>query len=127
MKCTRLRLFAFVAAFMCVCITAVAQNLVVKGRVVDSHGESIIGASVVQKNNPKQGVISDLEGNFQLEVSSRNAVIVVSYIGMRTAEVKVQPGKFLKVTLEDDNTALDEVVAFYVCQPQQRHQERGEA
>ena len=110
MKCTRLRLFAFVAAFMCVCITAVAQNLVVKGRVVDSHGESIIGASVVQKNNPKQGVISDLEGNFQLEVSSRNAVIVVSYIGMRTAEVKVQPGKFLKVTLEDDNTALDEVV-----------------
>ncbi|MBO4596541.1 MAG: TonB-dependent receptor [Bacteroidaceae bacterium] len=109
-KCTRLRFFALGVAFWCFCLVALAQSVNVKGTVVDSHGESIIGASVVQKGNPSVGTVSDLEGNFQLKITGKNPVIVVSYVGMRATEVKVVPGKPVKVTLEEDNAALEEVV-----------------
>lgn len=109
-KCTKLRFFALGVAFWCFCLMTFAQSVNVKGTVVDSHGESIIGASVVQKGNPSVGTVSDLEGNFQLKITGKNPVIVVSYVGMRATEVKVVPGKPVKVTLEEDNAALEEVV-----------------
>ncbi len=109
-KCTKLRFFALGVAFWCFCLVALAQSVNVKGTVVDSHGESIIGASVIQKGNPSVGTVSDLEGNFQLKITGKNPVIVVSYVGMRATEVKVVPGKPVKVTLEEDNAALEEVV-----------------
>ena len=92
-KCTKLRFFALGVAFWCFCLVALAQSVNVKGTVVDSHGESIIGASVVQKGNPSVGTVSDLEGNFQLKITGKNPVIVVSYVGMRATEVKVVSGK----------------------------------
>ena len=109
-KCTKLRFFALGVAFWCFCLMTFAQSVNVKGTVVDSHGESIIGASVIQKGNPSVGTVSDLEGNFQLKITGKNPVIVVSYVGMRATEVKVVPGKPVKVTLEEDNAALEEVV-----------------
>ena len=109
-KCTKLRFFALGVAFWCFCLMTFAQSVNVKGTVVDSHGESIIGASVVQKGNPSVGTVSDLEGNFQLKITGKNPVIVVSYVGMRATEVKVVSGKPVKVTLEEDNAALEEVV-----------------
>ena len=52
----------------------------VKGQVVDATGEPVIGASILEKGTTN-GVISDIDGNFSLNVSSPNAVIVISYIG----------------------------------------------
>ncbi len=81
----------------------------VKGVVYDSTGMTAIGASVVEKGNPSNGTITDIDGNFTLKVPE-GATIVVSYIGYVTQEVKVTPGKILNITLQEDNQMLEEVV-----------------
>lgn len=58
----------------------------VKGQVVDATGEPVIGASILEKGTTN-GVISDIDGNFSLNVSSPNAVIVISYIGFKSMEL----------------------------------------
>ena len=90
-------------------IPAFAQGLV-KGNVIDSSGEAVIGASVVQKDNRKNATITDIDGNFSLKLPSGKATLVVSYIGMKEKEIKVTAEQFVKVTLEDDDTQLEEVV-----------------
>lgn len=78
---------------------------------MDSNGESIIGATIVEKGNSSNGTTSDFDGNFQLKVRN-GRVLVISYIGMQTQEVKAVAGKVLKVVLEDDSQSLDEVVVI---------------
>lgn len=90
-------------------IRAVSQNHEVKGTVVDNNGEAIIGASVIEKDNPTNGTITDLDGNFVLNVN-QNAVLKISFVGYVTQEVKITPGKSLRITLKDDTQTLDEVV-----------------
>ncbi len=81
----------------------------VTGNVVTSDGESIIGASITEKENPTNGTITDLDGKFSLSVN-QGAILVVSYIGYQTKEVKATAGRTLAVTLMEDNELLDEVV-----------------
>ena len=72
------------------CLPTLAQNgVTVKGTVLDSTGETIIGASVVVKGNTSIGTISDIDGNFTLTVPNNNVTLVISYIGMKSQEVKV--------------------------------------
>ena len=93
------------------CVTAMAQQgITVKGTVFDSTGETVIGASVVVKGNTSIGTISDIDGNFVLTVPSENTTLVVSFVGMKSQEVKVGANKLIKVTLEDDSQQLEEVV-----------------
>ena len=93
------------------CLTAYAQSgITVRGTVVDSKGEVIIGASVAVKGNKTVGTITDLDGNFKLNVPNDKAVLVISFIGMTPQEVRVTGQKMIKVTLADDNVQLDEVV-----------------
>ena len=80
-----------------------------KGVVSDATGLTVIGASVIEKGNPSNGTITDIDGNFVLKVPA-NATLVISYIGYVTQEVQVTPGKILNVTLVEDNEMLDEVV-----------------
>ena len=87
-----------------------AQRLQVKGIILDSNGESVIGASIVLKGNTAVGTISDLNGNFTLSVPNENATLVVSFIGMKSQEVKANSKKLLRVVLEDDSQQLDEVI-----------------
>lgn len=87
-----------------------AQRLQVKGIILDSNGESVIGASVVLKGNTAVGTISDLNGNFTLSVPNENATLVVSFIGMKSQEVKANSKKLIRVVLEDDSQQLDEVI-----------------
>jgi len=102
------RLLALLIVVWCFCATAVAQNII-KGVVVDSFGESVIGATVVLKSDKTVGTTTDIDGNFSLKVPSANATIVVSYVGMRPVEVKAT-GKTLKITLEEDSEVLEDVV-----------------
>lgn len=89
-----------------------AQNITVKGVVTDSEGEPIIGASVIEKGKSGNGTITNLDGNFTLNVSGKNKKLVISYIGMTTQEVDAATGKVIKVVLHDDAQALDEVVVI---------------
>lgn len=88
---------------------AFAQDLV-KGVVIDSSGESVIGASVFQKDNMKNATATDLDGNFSLNIPGGKGTIIVTYIGMKQKEVKVTSDKLNRVTLEEDDSQLDEVV-----------------
>lgn len=93
------------------CLTVSAQKgITVKGTVFDSTGETVIGASVVVKGNTSIGTISDIDGNFVLTVPSENTTLVVSFVGMKSQEVKATSTNLIKVTLEDDSQQLEEVV-----------------
>jgi TonB-linked SusC/RagA family outer membrane protein len=88
-----------------------AQTVTLTGSVRDKRGESVIGATVLDKANIKNGTITDFDGNFTLNASP-NATVIVSYIGMKTQEINVAGKSSLDVTLEDDVTALEEVVVI---------------
>ncbi|MBQ0075270.1 MAG: TonB-dependent receptor, partial [Prevotella sp.] len=83
----------------------------VKGNVVDSAGEPIIGATVMEKGTTN-GVITDFDGNFTIKMQSTSHDLQISYVGMKPATVKVGNKNDLKVVLEDDATTLNEVVAI---------------
>ena len=89
-------------------VQAVQQTGVVKGQVVDKSGEGIIGATVKVKNS-KTGAVTDFNGNFALDVQGPGT-LVISYIGYLTKEVPFTLGQTLNITIEEDATALDEVV-----------------
>lgn len=88
---------------------AVVEGVSVKGQVLDADGIPVIGASVLEKGTTN-GVITDMDGNFQLKVSSRNAVIVISYIGYKTIELPASDARLSKIQLKEDTEVLDEVV-----------------
>lgn len=93
------------------CFSAMAQkSITVRGTVFDSTGETVIGASVVVKGNTSIGTISDIDGNFVLTVPNENTILVISFVGMKSQEVKATSNKLIKVTLEDDSQQLQEVV-----------------
>ena len=86
-----------------------AQGISVKGTVTDASGEPLIGASVVVKGNTSLGTVTDFDGNYKLNVPSEQSVIVFSYVGMTTREVKVGKQRVINATLQDD-TQLEEVI-----------------
>lgn len=85
----------------------VQQNEVtVKGVVKDANGEAIIGASVIEKGNAKNGTVTDLDGNYTLKVK-RGATLTISYIGYVSKETKGG-----NIILEEDLKSLNEVVVI---------------
>lgn len=93
-------LLAMVSTIMC------AQKIEVSGTVVDPNGETIIGASIMEKGT-SNGTITDFDGNFKLTTAS-GAKIVVSYIGFMTQELNAEPT--MKIVLKEDAQSLQEVV-----------------
>ena len=89
---------------------ALAQNVIVKGVVKDTDGQTVIGASVLQKGT-LNGVTTDADGAFQLTVPS-NATLQVSFIGYKTVEVAVNNRTSINVTLEEDRQMLEETVVI---------------
>ena len=89
----------------------VQQNITVKGVVKDKTGEPIIGANVLEKGTTN-GIITDFDGNFTLEVANKKSVVVVSFIGYKTQEIVVGDQKELNITLVDDTELMEEVVVI---------------
>ena len=85
-----------------------AQQILVKGIVKDRTGETVIGASVLEKGTQK-GTITGLDGDFSLEVSA-SGTLVISFVGYKSQEVPVKGQKQFSVVLDEDNEMLDEVV-----------------
>ena len=85
----------------------VQQNgITVKGVVKDANGEAIIGASVIEKGNAKNGTVTDIDGNYTLKVK-RGATLTISYIGYISQETKGG-----NIILEEDLKSLNEVVVI---------------
>ena len=89
-------------------VVAFAQNQI-KGHVADATGEPIIGANVTVKGTTT-GTITDIDGNFTLEVGSTDGTLVVSFIGYKSVEAKMNGTAPINVVLQEDTETLDEVV-----------------
>ncbi|MBP9983312.1 MAG: SusC/RagA family TonB-linked outer membrane protein, partial [Prevotella sp.] len=88
--------------------TIVQQNTtVIKGSVVDANGEPIIGASVVEKGSSSNGTVTDMNGDYTLNVK-RGSAVIISYVGFITQEVT----KGGQLTLKEDLKSLNEVVVI---------------
>lgn len=89
-------------------MNAWAQTKQVSGVVTDGTGETVIGASVLEKGTTN-GTITDLDGKFILTVNE-NAVLQISYVGYTTLEVPVKGKTSFNITLKEDSEMLEEVV-----------------
>ena len=79
----------------------------IKGTVIDENGDPVIGATVTDKSNNQNATITDLDGNFAINVKA-GGIVVISYIGYETQELAAKNG--MTVKLQPDNKVLDEVV-----------------
>ena len=93
-------------------VMAAQQTRTVTGQVVDSRGETIIGANIVEKGSTANGTITDFDGKFTLKVAP-NATLVISYIGYKTIEIKASEIKAGQtITLQENAEMMDEVVVI---------------
>jgi hypothetical protein len=84
----------------------------IRGKVMNSKNEPLPGATVVLKSNTSQGTVTDEKGEFSIPVNDPAEKLVISFIGMKTQEIKPDPGvSLLQIILEDSVTDLSEVVA----------------
>ena len=104
----KIRIFFAAVAMLALSATALAQNITVKGSVVDETGVGIVGASV-QVKGTTTGIAADVDGNFTISVPS-NATLVISSIGYETKEVTVNGKNIINVTLRSDNEFLESAV-----------------
>lgn len=86
-----------------------SQDIMIRGKVLSEEGESIPGANVSVKNSTL-GTVTDIEGNYQIQVPDENQTLVFSFIGYVTQEIPVNGRSQIDITMESDIQALQEVV-----------------
>ena len=88
---------------------AAPARITVKGKVTDAQGEGVIGAYVLERGT-KNGALTDLDGNYSIEVSGPDPVLTFSSMGYVTQNVEVSGRKAIDVMLDEEMTRLDDVV-----------------
>jgi TonB-linked SusC/RagA family outer membrane protein len=81
----------------------------ISGTITDNNGETVIGATIVEKSNPTNGTITDIDGNFSLSVAP-NAELEISYVGFQPQTISISGRNTVNVILKEDVQTLDEVV-----------------
>lgn len=104
----------YLIPFLCACfiffsVSAYAQTTAIQGKVKDAKGENLIGVSIKVKGT-SSGVMTDVNGNFKLNVPKSNATLEFSYIGFLNQEIDLKGKTVLNVILQEDMKLLDEVV-----------------
>lgn len=85
------------------------KKIKVRGVVKDETGEPVIGATVMEKGTTTNGVVTDIDGNYTIEIPA-DGILAVSYIGCKDQDIKVNGREVINVNLADDNKVLSEVV-----------------
>lgn len=98
--------------FGCLSLAAYAQSVTVKGVVKDEGGETVIGAAVLEKGVPQNGVTTGADGMFSIDVRSKNATLVVSCIGYVEEEIRLDGKNHQIIVLKEDAQLLEEAVAI---------------
>ncbi len=106
LKTFRLALAALFAMFA---FSVSAQTI--KGNVKDANGEPVIGATVLEQGTKNNATVTDLDGNFSIKLTGNNP-LQISYIGMKTQVVETAGKSTVNVTLEDEATALEDLVVI---------------
>lgn len=102
------KLFVLTLAFF-ICGQAFAQTQPISGKIVDTMGEPLIGVSVKVKGNESTGTVTDIDGQFSLNVSG-DATLIISYVGYITSEIKVGGQTHFNITLNENDQELEEIV-----------------
>lgn len=106
----QLRRYLLSILLVCACVYMDAQSRApIVGRVSDVKGEWMIGVSILEKGT-SNGVITDINGQYSISTSSAQPTLVISYIGYKTQEVRIGKKNVVDIVLEEDVSALDEVV-----------------
>lgn len=88
-----------------------AQNRLISGFVTSSEdGEPLIGATISVKGNESKGVVTDINGKYAIEIDGNDEILVISYLGMKTIEMRVPQRNVVNVELKPDAMKIDEVV-----------------
>ena len=87
-----------------------SQSIVVSGTITDHTGIPLPGANVVVKSEPTIGVQTDMDGNYSINVPSKETILVFSYLGFLNQEIKVENQTTINVSLEESTESLDQVV-----------------
>ena len=106
----RKKKIALAGALMFVVTSVSAQT--VKGVVTDNTGEPIIGASVMEVGQAGNGGITDIDGNFTVNLKGSSKKLKISYIGMKAKEINVAGKTTISVKLEDEANSLNDVVVI---------------
>ena len=85
------------------------QSKDIGGTIVDSSGNPIAGATIIDKSDPTNGVISDFNGQFVISVSESSKELEISFLGFESETVTID-GKFVNVKLEEAASQLDGVL-----------------
>ena len=101
---------AMLAASVCIVTSVSAQT--VKGVVTDNTGEPVIGASVFEQGVAGNGAVTDIDGNFTLNLKGNSKKLKISYIGMKPQIVNVAGKECITVKLEDESNSLNDVVVI---------------
>ena len=102
----------FLTGTLAFCATiSFAQNVTVKGKVTDSRGEPVVGATVMLSSNNTVGALTDVDGNYSITVPS-NSSLNFSCVGFASQVIAVQGRTDINVTLEEDAEFLDETVVI---------------
>lgn len=84
------------------------KSMQITGTVTDENGEPVIGATIQVKGS-SSGVITDVDGRYTIVVPNENSILVVSFIGYESQEIKVNGRKGINVQLRENVQSLDEV------------------
>ena len=103
------RMLCTLFIFLISITAAIAQNVTVKGKVVDTNGEALIGVNVSVKGTTI-GTITDLDGNYTLQAPNAKSTLTFSFIGFQSTDVAVNNQSTINITLKEDSQNLDEVV-----------------
>lgn len=111
MQKTSMRFWSLICILMCLfCFQNIyAQQKTITGTVTDSNGEALIGVSIKVKG-ATLGTVTDLDGNFSLNVPSDARAIEAVYIGMKTTEAAISGKSVIDIVMQDDHSQLEEVV-----------------
>ncbi|MGL5260909.1 MAG: TonB-dependent receptor plug domain-containing protein, partial [Bacteroides sp.] len=103
------KILILLLTLLCFSVQGFAQNILVKGKILDENNEPLMGATVFELGSQTNGVVTDLDGNFVLTVKSEKSQLKVNYIGFVEKIVRVR-NTMMKVILSEDSKVLDEVV-----------------
>lgn len=103
-----LKLFVLTLTLL-ICGQASAQTKPISGKIVDTMGEPLIGVSVKIKGNESVGTITDIDGEFGLNISD-GQTLIISYLGYVTSEIKIAGQTRLEITLKENDQELEEIV-----------------
>jgi TonB-linked SusC/RagA family outer membrane protein len=93
--------------------TAIAlqqREITITGIVTDESGEPVIGASIIEKNNPSHGTVTDIDGKFTMTNLPENTILQFTYVGMKPQEVAIEGKTIIYITMEPDIESLEEIV-----------------